>query len=37
MSDLPLMAKLVSALKGDARLILLGDKEQLASVEPGCF
>ncbi|MGD0233596.1 MAG: exodeoxyribonuclease V subunit alpha [Syntrophorhabdales bacterium] len=35
MSDLPLMAKLVSALKGDARLILLGDKEQLASVEPG--
>ena len=35
MSDLPLMAKLASALKGDAQLILLGDKEQLASVEPG--
>jgi exodeoxyribonuclease V alpha subunit len=35
MSDLPLMAKLASALKGDTQLILLGDKEQLASVEPG--
>jgi exodeoxyribonuclease V alpha subunit len=29
------MAKLLSALKEDARLILLGDRDQLASVEPG--
>ncbi|MBE0471832.1 MAG: exodeoxyribonuclease V subunit alpha [Methyloprofundus sp.] len=35
MIDLPLMTKLVSALKVDARLILLGDKDQLASVETG--
>ncbi len=35
MSDLPVMAKLASALKADTQLILLGDKEQLASVEPG--
>lgn len=35
MVDLPLMAKLVTALKGDARLILLGDRDQLASVEAG--
>ncbi len=35
MIDLPLMARLSSALKPDAQLILLGDKEQLASVEPG--
>ncbi|TXK95505.1 exodeoxyribonuclease V subunit alpha [Methylococcaceae bacterium CS1] len=35
MIDLPLMSKLVSALKKDARLILLGDKDQLASVEMG--
>lgn len=35
MVDLPLMAKLVSALRDDARLILLGDREQLASVEAG--
>ncbi|HVN22810.1 MAG TPA: exodeoxyribonuclease V subunit alpha [Syntrophorhabdales bacterium] len=35
MVDLPLMANLASALKEDGRLILLGDKEQLASVEPG--
>ena len=35
MVDLPLMAKLVSALHPQARLILLGDKNQLASVEAG--
>lgn len=35
MVDLALMAKLVDALKADARLILLGDKDQLASVESG--
>ncbi len=35
MVDLPLMAKLTAALPQDARLILLGDKDQLASVEPG--
>ncbi|MDT8427026.1 MAG: exodeoxyribonuclease V subunit alpha [Methyloprofundus sp.] len=35
MIDLPLMTKLVNALKVEARLILLGDKDQLASVETG--
>jgi len=35
MIDLPLMSKLLSALKENARLILLGDKDQLASVETG--
>ena len=35
MVDLALMAKLVTALPPGARLILLGDKEQLASVEAG--
>jgi exodeoxyribonuclease V alpha subunit len=35
MVDLPLMAKLVTALKDDVRLILLGDRDQLASVEAG--
>lgn len=35
MVDLALMANLVSALRDDARLILLGDKDQLASVEAG--
>lgn len=35
MVDLALMAKLVAALKPSARLILLGDKDQLASVESG--
>lgn len=35
MVDLALMSKLVSALKPSARLILLGDKDQLASVESG--
>jgi len=35
MVDLALMAKLVRALSPRARLILLGDKDQLASVEAG--
>ncbi|MEE9351233.1 MAG: exodeoxyribonuclease V subunit alpha [Thiotrichaceae bacterium] len=35
MVDLALMSKLVDALKPEARLILLGDKDQLASVESG--
>ena len=35
MVDLALMAKLVQALPDNARLILLGDKDQLASVEAG--
>ncbi len=35
MVDLALMAKLVDALPPRARLILLGDKDQLASVEAG--
>ncbi len=35
MVDLALMAKLVEALPHRARLILLGDKDQLASVEAG--
>ncbi|MFO7606406.1 MAG: exodeoxyribonuclease V subunit alpha [Desulfurivibrionaceae bacterium] len=35
MVDLPLMAKLVRALRADTRLVLLGDRNQLASVEPG--
>ncbi len=35
MVDLALMSKLVAALKYDARLLLLGDKDQLASVESG--
>ncbi len=35
MIDLPLMAKLVQALPERARLILLGDRDQLASVQPG--
>ncbi len=35
MIDLPLMARLVAALPVDARLILLGDKNQLSSVEAG--
>ena len=35
MIDLALMSKLVDALKPEARLILLGDKDQLASVESG--
>lgn len=35
MVDLALMSKLVDALKPGARLILLGDKDQLSSVESG--
>ncbi len=35
MVDLPLMAQLLEALPLEARLILLGDREQLASVEAG--
>src|SRR5690606_18291650 len=35
MVDLELMASLLAALPGTARLILLGDKDQLASVEAG--
>ncbi|MCW8155534.1 exodeoxyribonuclease V subunit alpha [Stutzerimonas stutzeri] len=35
MVDLALMAKLVAALPPKARLILLGDKDQLAAVEAG--
>ncbi|MGF1615169.1 MAG: exodeoxyribonuclease V subunit alpha [Gammaproteobacteria bacterium] len=35
MVDLPLMARLLAALPEHARLILLGDKDQLASVEAG--
>lgn len=35
MVSLPLMAKLVCALRQDTRLILLGDRDQLASVEAG--
>ena len=35
MIDLPLMAKLARALPPRCRLILLGDRDQLASVQPG--
>ena len=35
MIDLPMMARLLAALPEHARLILLGDKDQLASVEAG--
>lgn len=35
MVDLPLMCKLVEAVPGGARLILLGDRDQLPSVEAG--
>ncbi len=35
MVDLPLMAKLLVALPSTARLVLLGDRDQLASVEAG--
>ncbi|MCF6289994.1 MAG: exodeoxyribonuclease V subunit alpha [Desulfobacterales bacterium] len=35
MVDLPLMARLVRALPAKGRLILLGDRDQLSSVEPG--
>ena len=35
MVDLPLMAKLMQAVPDSARLVLLGDRHQLASVQPG--
>jgi exodeoxyribonuclease V alpha subunit len=35
MVDITLMAHLVGALKGSARLVLVGDRDQLASVEAG--
>lgn len=35
MVDLPMMARLIEALPEHARLILLGDRDQLASVEAG--
>jgi exodeoxyribonuclease V alpha subunit len=35
MIDLPLMARLLAALPPQARVILLGDKDQLSSVEAG--
>ncbi len=35
MVDLPMMARLLAALPAEARLILLGDRFQLASVEAG--
>ncbi|MGY0636549.1 MAG: exodeoxyribonuclease V subunit alpha [Paraglaciecola chathamensis] len=35
MVDLPLMSKLFAALPAHAKIILLGDKDQLASVEAG--
>lgn len=37
MIDLSLMEKLMNALKPEARLIMLGDKDQLASVEAGAI
>jgi exodeoxyribonuclease V alpha subunit len=37
MVDLALMTKLVDAVRPNARLILLGDKDQLASVEAGAI
>lgn len=35
MVDLPLMSRLVDVLADDARLVVLGDANQLASVQPG--
>ncbi len=35
MIDLPMMARLLTALPDNARIILLGDRDQLASVEAG--
>jgi exodeoxyribonuclease V alpha subunit len=35
MIDLAMMAKLIDAVRPEARLILLGDRDQLASVEAG--
>ncbi|MGS2721572.1 exodeoxyribonuclease V subunit alpha [Paraglaciecola aestuariivivens] len=36
MVDLPLMAKLFAALPSHAQVVVLGDQDQLASVETGC-
>ncbi|MBT9544939.1 MAG: exodeoxyribonuclease V subunit alpha [Candidatus Sericytochromatia bacterium] len=36
MIDLAMMSKLLDAIRPDARLVLLGDRDQLASVEAGC-
>ncbi len=36
MIDLVLLDRLLQAVKPEARLILLGDKDQLPSVDPGC-
>ena len=36
MVDVAMMCKLVEAVRDDARLVLLGDRNQLASVEAGC-
>ena len=35
MIDLPLMARMLDALRADTRVILLGDRDQLSSVEAG--
>ncbi len=35
MVDLPMMSRLIAALPGHARVIFLGDRDQLASVEAG--
>ena len=35
MIPLPLMSRLASAMRGEGRLIILGDRDQLASVEAG--
>lgn len=35
MVDLPMMARLIAALPDRARVIFLGDRDQLASVEAG--
>jgi exodeoxyribonuclease V alpha subunit len=35
MVDLPMMARLIAALPAEARVIFLGDRDQLASVEAG--
>lgn len=35
MVDLPMMARLIAALPEQARVIFLGDRDQLASVEAG--
>jgi exodeoxyribonuclease V alpha subunit len=35
MIDIALMSKLITAIRPESRLIILGDKDQLASVDPG--